>query len=310
MSSVALLSANLITTVLETLFYGAYVVLATSAVYLTVTRKKGRTAVSSSKMISGVALLSVALFGTVTAHWILNVARLFLAFHNLDDPLGPRIFYADLSHATEVTKYGFLVAALFIGDLFLIHRTWAIWGFCTRIIIFPTLTLVGFTTFGVGLTYQLSTYNSTDNIFKSEFRRWTTGICFFSLSTTAYTTAFVWYKLWETTRTLKELGIPGLASIIRIFVDSAALLCAWGLFHVISYQCGSNLQFIAVDCTPVLVGISNILIHLRLHFDFSDSEKIGSSHSHQIEFADSGEGAEGDIELGIGSKRPLSLTDV
>ncbi|KAJ7029717.1 hypothetical protein C8F04DRAFT_744670 [Mycena alexandri] len=245
-------------------------------------------------------------------HWILNVARLFLAFQNLDDTLGPRIFYADLSHATEVAKYAFLVAAIFIGDSFLIHRMWVIWGHCTRITIFPILTLMGSLTFGMGLVYQLSTYNSTDNIFESVFRRWTTGICFFSLSTTAYTTGFVWYKLWETTRTLRDLGMRSLASIIRIFVDSAALLCTWGLFHAISYQCGSNLQFVAVDCTPVLVGISNILIHLRLHFDFSDSEKFADAQSHQIEFAVGGGGAEGDIELDMGSKtlRPLSRTDV
>ncbi|KAJ7738740.1 hypothetical protein B0H16DRAFT_1424752 [Mycena metata] len=307
MSSLPLLHANLITTVLETLLYGAYVVLGISAVYLTITRKRHDV---SSKTVFGVALLSVILFGTVTAHWILDVARLFLAFQNVDDPLGPRIFYADLSHATEVAKYAFLVATIFIGDLFLIHRTWAIWGFCTRITIFPILTLMGSLTFGVGLVYQLSTYNSTDDIFKSDFRRWTTGICFFSLGTTAYTTGFVWYKIRETTRTLRELGIQSLASTIRIFVDSAALLCTWGVFHAISYQCGSNLQFIAVDCTPVLVGISNILIHLRLHFDFSNSEKIDGSHSHQIEFAASGEGAEGNRELGIGSKRPLSLRNV
>ncbi|KAJ6566135.1 hypothetical protein B0H19DRAFT_1137039 [Mycena capillaripes] len=300
MSSVPLLSANLVIAVLESFLCGIYVVLASFTLHLTVTRRRDRDNGKSaiSRFLSPLSLGSLALFVAVTTHWILNVARLFLAFESSKD--GPRIFYSNLAHETEVLKYVFAIAAWCIGELFVIHRMWAVWEFNTRIIVFPTFTLLGFLVFGAGLAYQLSTYDSNDSIFKSTFRRWTTGICFFSLCTSAYSTGFVWYKLWATSRALGSFGVTSLSAIIRIFIDSATLVTAWGLFHVISYQCGSNIQFIALDCMPAVVGIANVLIQIRLHFDLS--EKSACSVSHQIRFATDVDGSQNAMDLDIGTK--------
>ncbi|KAJ6537301.1 hypothetical protein DFH09DRAFT_91467 [Mycena vulgaris] len=304
MALVPLLSANIVSTVLESLLYGAYVLLALLALYLRVTshhseRLTNTPGVSRWKALSPVVLGALLLFVVITSHWTLNVARLFLAVK--EDGPGPQIFYGNLSHSTEVIKYGLLVASLFIGDWFLIHRLWVVWTFRTRIIIFPIVALMGFTAFGAGLTYQLTRYNSDDSIFHATFRRWVTGVCFFGLCTTAYTTGFSLYKLWSTSRVLKALGITSLTAIIRIFIDSAALLCVWGVFHVISYQCGSDLQFIAVDCMPAVVGISNLLIQIRLHWDRTrgrqDSGHLKSTQ--QIQFATDLKGRDPDPELDV-----------
>ncbi|KAJ6618473.1 hypothetical protein B0H10DRAFT_1947498 [Mycena sp. CBHHK59/15] len=135
MSPVQLLSANLAIAVLESFLYGIYVVLASFTLYLMVTRH------------------------LVTAHWTLNLVRLFLTFESSQ---GPRMFYSNLAHTTEVLKYGFLFVAWVIGDSFLIHRLWAVLAFHTRIVIFPIFMLLGVLVFGIGLTYQLSTYDSND----------------------------------------------------------------------------------------------------------------------------------------------------
>jgi hypothetical protein len=73
--------------------------------------------------------------------------------------------------------------------------------------------------------------------------------------------------------------------IMRAFLDSAGLfafvmffLCikainfvssAWGLFHLISYQLRSNIQFVAIDGLPAIVGLTNTLILIRLRLDFT-----------------------------------------
>ncbi|KAJ7907678.1 hypothetical protein B0H13DRAFT_689602 [Mycena leptocephala] len=304
MSSVPLLSANLVIVVLETFLYAIYLVLASFTLYLVVARHRER----ANKMpvfwrlLSPLLLGTLTLFVAVTAHWILNIVRLFLAFQISQD--GARLFYSNLAHGTEILKYIFLIAAWLIGDLLVIHRMWAVWAFHTRIIVLPIFTLLGYLVFGVGLAYQLSTYDSNDSIFKSEFRRWTTGICFFGLCTSVYTTGFVWYKLWTTSRALKSAGVTSLSGIMRIFIDSAALMTAWGLFHVVSYQWGSNLQFVAVDCMPAVIGISNALIQIRLHFDLS--EKCVHPVSHQIRFETDVDGSQGAVDPEMGSNGTLS----
>jgi hypothetical protein len=37
----------------------------------------------------------------------------------------------------------------------------------------------------------------------------------------------------------------------------------------VSYQY-SNIQFIVFDCMPVVVGISNLLVQIRLHWDLTE----------------------------------------
>ncbi|KAJ7778594.1 hypothetical protein DFH07DRAFT_950612 [Mycena maculata] len=314
MSPIALLSANLAVVVLESLSYGVYATLASCAVYLAVSRRQCDSLIKPStrpraKLLSPVALGAFALFITVTAHWLLNVTRLFVAFHNWDDGPGPRLFYADLSHITEVLKYGCLLASLFIGDSLIIHHLWVVWAFRTRIIIIPSITLVGFISFGVGLTYQLSTYKTSQSIFEAAFRRWTTGICFFSLCTAVYTTGFIWYKLWSISRALKSCGVTSLQTITRIFIDSAALVAfefsVWGLFHIVSYQCGSNLQFVAVDCMPAVMGIANLLIQIRLRWDLTQESMATDTGARatQLRFApddsETSGSSEIDVELGV-----------
>ncbi|KAJ7135245.1 hypothetical protein C8R43DRAFT_1021439 [Mycena crocata] len=299
---VALLAVNLAVAVVESLFYGAYIVLALFLVMLTY---DSELSISNPPRLRRAPILfgSSALFGTVTAHWILNIVRLFLAFHDSDQGPRPNIFYSDLSHRTEVLKYGFLVASLLIGDLLMIHRLWVIWARYTRIIVFPLITLLGLVAFGGGLTYQLSTYTASDSIFESTFRRWQTGVCFFSFSTAMYTTGFIWYKLWTTSRALASFGISNLCPIMRIFIDSAAIFAIWGSFHVLTYQCGSNLQSIAMDCAPTVVGVSSVLIQIRIHWDLNESRSSGALVSTRpIRFATEAEESRRERNREVGMK--------
>jgi hypothetical protein len=43
-----------------------------------------------------------------------------MAFHEWEEGPAPRIFYSDLSHITEVLKYGFLLTSITLGDIFLV----------------------------------------------------------------------------------------------------------------------------------------------------------------------------------------------
>jgi hypothetical protein len=90
---------------------------------------------------------------------------------------------------------------------------------------------------------------------------------------------------------------------MRAFLDSAGLfafvmffLCikainfvssAWGLFHLISYQLRSNIQFVAIDGLPAIVGLTNTLILIRLRLDFAAhaTRSRGTTATHTTRFS-------------------------
>ncbi|KAJ6460314.1 hypothetical protein C8R45DRAFT_1029899 [Mycena sanguinolenta] len=325
MPTISLLDVNLAIVVFESYFYGAYVILASYTLYLMITRHGERRRLSNgnynpkgprfrSPFLSPIALGAFIVFITITAHWLLNVIRLYTAFHDCQAGcLGPQRFYPDYSQSTEVLKYGLMTVSMLVGEVLIIHHLWVVWAFRSTIIIVPSITLVGLTTFGVGLTYQLSTYSSDDSTFKATFRRWCTGICFCGIGTWTYTTVFIWYKLWNTSRALTSLASgSSLGKVIRIFLASAALVSIWGLFHTVAFESDSNLQFLAVDCIPVITGISNLLVQIRLHWDLTgDAQHSTESKSRmatRIKFS-SAESAEPQCQLedfGAESEEDLS----
>ncbi|KAJ6495009.1 hypothetical protein DFH09DRAFT_1205793 [Mycena vulgaris] len=292
MTQIPLVSASLAAVASEVLLYGIYLALSFLCTLLIFQRQRGFTGGSKApRVVSPVFIGMSALWLAVTGHCLVNVVRLFLAVR----PTGANanLFYSDFSHITELVKYGFFVASVCIGDALLIHRVWAVWGFSAHIIILPILTLMGFVAFGGGLIYQLSQFTSRDNLFTGRFHIWGSGLCVFTQCTNFYTTGFIWYKLWSTSRVVEPLGGISLVKIMRTFLDSAGLFAAWGLFHLISYQLGSNVQIVAIDGLPAIVGLTNILIFIRLRLDFAghSTPPRGTADTHTIRFSP-------DLELG------------
>ncbi|KAJ7825206.1 hypothetical protein B0H14DRAFT_1289464 [Mycena olivaceomarginata] len=268
MMQTSVVNASLAAVVSELLLYGIYLALSFFYTLLIFQRQRAFTGASKAPRIMSPVFIGMSgLWLAVTGHCIVGVVRLFLAVRPTE--ANANLFYSDFSHITELIKYGFFTASVCIGDGLLIHRVWAVWGFNPHIIILPILTLMGIAAFGVGLIYQLSQFTSKDDLFTGPFYMWGTGLCVFTQCTNFYTTGFIWYKLWSTSRVVEPLGGSSLAKIMRAFLDSAGLFAAWGLFHLISYQLRSNIQFVAIDGLPAIVGLTNTLILIRLRLDFT-----------------------------------------
>ncbi|KAF7299449.1 hypothetical protein MIND_00894800 [Mycena indigotica] len=257
-AEIPLVPVNLATVALESCLYGAFMVLAITSISLL----RARNVKLSSPIFLGV----VAMTSTITAHWILTVDRSFLAFLYFENGTSPLGFYGDLSQITEVVKTGFLMATLTIGDALIIHRLWIIWNRKFAVLIFPLSTLLGLTVCGVGITYQFTQYKPGQNVFLSEAGRWITSDAVFTLSTNIYSTGFITWRILKSSRAIKPFvgDTSNLMSVLGIIVESAALYTTWSLFFFVTYQSGSNLQFNAVDCWPVMSGISCMLIHVRV----------------------------------------------
>ncbi|KAJ7264123.1 hypothetical protein B0H12DRAFT_1201218 [Mycena haematopus] len=266
-TDVPLVPVNLATVALESFFYGAFVVLSLTSISLLITRN-GRVNRSGqgepSILVSPIFCGAVALFITITSHWILTVDRAFLAFIHFEDGTFPLGFYADLSQATEVVKTGFLLATVIIGDMLIIHRLWIVWGHNNYIIIFPICTLIGLSVCSVGITYQFTQYKPGQNVFLSEAGRWITSDTVFTLCTNLYSTSLISWYIWKNSRVIQPYGAPNLKAVLGIVIEMTARFQILGNFFFAAYQSQSNLQFIIVDCLASVTGISCMLIHVRV----------------------------------------------
>lgn len=155
-ANIPLVSANLATAIIESFLYGIFFILATTSLYLLVSRRQkpisrmGRG--DRSIFLTPMFLASICLFILITAvsvsaailiehlrnidvrdsqHWAFTATRLFQAFVNYNGGTMPLAFYADLSQITEVVKTGFLMACLIICDAMIVS------GLALYLVIFP-----------------------------------------------------------------------------------------------------------------------------------------------------------------------------
>ncbi|KAJ7110735.1 hypothetical protein C8R43DRAFT_904272 [Mycena crocata] len=260
------------TVVIETFFYGIYVVLFTISIYLLLTAQSRGMRRERSIWRSPILCGGTILFVAVTGHWILSIDRLFLAFVAVDNGTNPHPldFYGDFSQATQVVQTAFLLASLAIVDGLFVHRLWIVWGHNKYVMIFPMITLLGLIVSSVGVTYDFSRFKVGDSV-PALADGWTIADFGFTFLTNLYCTVFIAWRLWRVQNILKSSGGHSLLiSVVAIIVESAALAATWAVFFITAYAVRSNLRFL-IDITPSIIGTTNTLIYVRVGLGWAHS---------------------------------------
>ncbi|KAJ7234522.1 hypothetical protein B0H12DRAFT_157444 [Mycena haematopus] len=251
--------AALATVVIETFFYGVYVVLFQTSVFLLFTAQSRGFRRERSIWLSPLLCGGTVLFIAVTGHWILSIDRLFLAFVTVNNPVQ---FYGDFSQPTQLIQTGFLLASLSTVDALFVHRLWTVWAHNRYVMIFPTAAILGIIVCAVGVLYDFSQFKAGDSVFDLA-NGWIMVDCGLTAFTNMYCTALIAWRLWRVQSILKPVGGNSLMSVLNIIVESAALSATWALFFIITYVAHSNLRFL-IDVTPAIVATTNMLIYVRV----------------------------------------------
>ncbi|KAJ7926771.1 hypothetical protein B0H13DRAFT_1069547 [Mycena leptocephala] len=283
MLTVPRISSALATVIIETFFYGIYLVLFFTSIYLLFTAQSRGLRSERSVWLSPILVGGSVLFIAVTGHWIFTIDRLFLAFvvvNNGADPLG---FFGDLSQATQIGQSSFLLASLAIVDALFVHRLWVVWAHNRYVVIFPMMTLLGLCVSAVGVMIQFSQFGPDDSLI--EFANgWIVTDCAFTVCTNIYCTSLIAWRLWRVQSILKPMGGPTLMSVLAIIVESATISATWAMFFVITYVIRSNLRFL-IDVTPAIVGSANMLIYVRVGLGWAHApEPVSAARATAIRF--------------------------
>ncbi|KAJ7242931.1 hypothetical protein C8J57DRAFT_1366529 [Mycena rebaudengoi] len=277
MNYITILPANLTSLVLESYLYGILVILSTSTIYFFATRRTlaGKNQAPRHHFTSLVFLGIASLFLVVTA-------VLFFAFIHLGTVVSEDRFYADLSQPSELAKNGLLFAAILLGDALVIYRLWIVWGQHRYIVVVPVLTLVGSgVSFGGGL-YVLAQWEPSlrGQSFHRLSRPWAAGIFIFSFLTNVYSTGFIAFRIRKFTH-VNSGSESRLLGILAILVESAALQTFWLVFTFIIQLAESDFEFVFNDSFPVILAISNMLIHARVGLGWSTQNSTTGTTPHK-----------------------------
>ncbi|KAJ7251669.1 hypothetical protein C8J57DRAFT_670386 [Mycena rebaudengoi] len=272
MPDITILPAKLTSLVLESYLYGILVLLSTSTLYFFATRRTlaGKTRAPRHHFTSLVFLGIASLFLVVTAHWAIVIYQAFFAFIHLGTVVGEDLFYADLSQPSELAKAALFFAAVLLGDTLVTYRLWIVWGQHRYIAVVPVLALVGSGVTSAGTLYVFAQWDHSlrGHPFYNISRPWVTSGFIFSFLTNIYSTGLIAFRI----RKFKHVGSGSesrLLGFLAILVESAALQTFWFIVFSITQLAESDLDFIFADSFPVILGISNMLIHARVGLGWS-----------------------------------------
>ncbi|KAJ7112695.1 hypothetical protein C8R44DRAFT_882447 [Mycena epipterygia] len=270
-------AVSMATVVLESLLYGLLLIVFSTNLYLRITRyARPQEFVSRGGLWwNPIVISNTAIFATCTAHWIINVDRFFLAF--LASGGNPLQFYRNKSQPTSVVNNTLVVMAVLIGDVVIIHRLWLVWNRNLRVVFFPLLSWLGALADGIAVPYFLTQSTSTNRRFLTAAGPWLIANWILTTVITIYCTTFIAWRIWRTSRATAEVGGGLLMPVFVILIESAAIWTAWTIFLTTSFLMGSKLAYILLDLTPAIIGLVNLLIHLRVGLGWSRAEVLDAT---------------------------------
>ncbi|KAJ7131273.1 hypothetical protein C8R44DRAFT_978201 [Mycena epipterygia] len=272
---ISLVALSMAAVVLESLLYGLLLVLFSTNLYLRITRyaRPQEFASRGGLWWNPIVITNIAIFATCTAHWVITVKRFFLAF--LGSAGDPFQFYLDQSQPTSVINSTLVIVAVLIGDTGIIHRLWLVWNRDFRVVFAPVLSWLGVLATGIADAYFFTQSTSTNNRFTAG--AWLTANWALTILITIYCTTFIAWRIWRTSRATVEVGGSLLMPICVILIESAAIWTTWLLFLATTFLTRSMLLLIAADLTPAIIGLVNLLIHLRVGLGWSPAEAPDAS---------------------------------
>ncbi|KAJ7102886.1 hypothetical protein C8R44DRAFT_808706 [Mycena epipterygia] len=302
MSSLA--TAVLIEAFVEIFFYGVYVVLFATVMYLSRSRHG---LIPEKRPIRWLLLGLCVQFLIITAHWIDTIYRACFGFLHLGGGTAAEVFYLDQSAPYAVADVTLFVICTLVTDILVIHRLYVISSHRLNIIVFPLTALMGqtgasltqngcchllcfATVGGAGIIYRFVKSLPGDNSY-SLSNGWVTTALVSSIVISMYSSAMISWKICRISKALNRLsehlsGGMRLTSVLAILVESAVLQSVATIAILISFQFGFVGQLVWEGIAPVIFGISTILIHVRIGLGWAhDADGQANSNPTRIHFA-------------------------
>ncbi|KAJ7439817.1 hypothetical protein B0H11DRAFT_556553 [Mycena galericulata] len=205
-------------------------------------------------------------------HWVVNVYRVYQAFIVFPD--GAVAFYNTLGHPSYTAKNVAYATLTLVADGFASYRCYIVWNRKWYIGAIPGFLLLSTAVAGYGTTYVFTTVHPGNVIFLTSIVPWITAWTTLTLSTNVICTCLIGFRIVRSKialRNTSRVGRDRLSSTLIIIVESAAIYSATLVALITSYLCGNNGQYVVIDMTVSVIGLTFTMIILRVSLGVSSS---------------------------------------
>ncbi|EJD00150.1 uncharacterized protein FOMMEDRAFT_30808 [Fomitiporia mediterranea MF3/22] len=254
--------SKLVSIFIQTLLYGAYVVVfaLTATVWVLVYKRPPREPLNTTMLT-----ISIVMFVLATMHIGVNYTRIIKAFIEFrNEPGGPAAFFNQLSEFTQIFGSTIYVAQTLVGDSVVLYRCYLVWERRLIVIAFPFVLLLGSTTCGVGILYSFAKVVPEAEIFVTELQDWIVSFFSLTLTTNIICTALVAARIWLLNRSIMSFAAHSYKPIIILVIESGAVYSATLLALLILYKAGSWFQYVLLDAISPIVGLVFSMIIVRI----------------------------------------------
>ncbi|KAJ6536911.1 hypothetical protein B0H19DRAFT_1182104 [Mycena capillaripes] len=256
-----MLAVQMAAIVLESLFYGVFLVLVFGMSYVRISSRASPSSTRRARLPIDVSLVVILLLATT--HWAITVYCFFSAFLGDGDGGLSAVLGAYMLRLQDLqlTENALTMASMVVGDGILIHRVWVVWSRDSHVILIPVLLWLGMFVTGLVAIVKLSAAvpEAPDMSFRFVNANW-----ILSTVTSVYCTAFLAWRIWQVCRSSAEMRARKLLSVLTVLVESAAIWTSWAILFVALHQSNSPAELTINACVPSLIGIVNTVVHLRV----------------------------------------------
>ncbi|KAJ7156517.1 hypothetical protein C8R43DRAFT_998235 [Mycena crocata] len=218
-----------------------------------------------------------------TMHWIVNVYRAYQAF--IVFPEGAVAYYDTLNLPTYTAKNVAYATLTIVADAFASYRCYVVWNRNWYIGAIPGILLLSTAAAGYGATYVFTTVEPGNVIFLDKIVPWITAWISLTLATNVICTCLIAYRIirsQHTVRKLNRVGNDRVSSTLIIIVESAAIYSVTLIALITSYLAGSNGQYVVIDVTISVIGITFTMILLRVSLGVSSNGTTRGTHPESV----------------------------
>jgi hypothetical protein len=267
-------SAELIALSLEAVLYGLYVSLFAGCVSVLYNKRRRRGG-GNYRLI----LVSTTLFVLITWHLVLDVVRLYLAFHGSETNEGADLYYVNVTSTASIMKTAVYLLETIVSDLFILYRCYIVWNASIPIVILPVILYIADIATGIWSTYTLSRVGQ-NIVFNQKQERITNSFFACTLALNAVCTGLIAFRIWRTQKHTRDAKMgSNLVQVSIIVIESGAIYLSALTCLVATYATNSISFNIFLDMTSPIIGIVFSLIIVRIGRGISSEDNRPSHNS-------------------------------
>ncbi|KAF7317773.1 hypothetical protein MKEN_00865100 [Mycena kentingensis (nom. inval.)] len=253
--------AKLVSIFIQTLLYGAYVVVFGLTMWILLTRRAQKEEVNRTMLF-----ISITMFTFATMHIGVNYTRVIRAFiFYKDQPGGTAGYFNQLSEFTQIFGSTIYVAQTLVGDAVVLYRCYIVYGRNIAVVAFPLLLLMGSTACGIGILYSFAKVGEAE-IFVVQLKHWILSFFSLTLATNLICTILVAARIYYVNKLFESFNMmsTSLRPIALLVIESGMVYSATLMTLLILYQTESWFQYVLLDAVSPIVGLVFSMIIVRI----------------------------------------------